>query len=131
MKLYLSSYRIPSPHALAQLINISDRPATVAIIPNAKDYYANRARAFKIEQTKQFLIEQGFAPTVLDLREYDNPEAIKKALQGVDMLWVGGGNTFCLRYEMQRSGFEHIIAELLENGLVYAGEIGRASCRER
>jgi dipeptidase E len=33
-----------------------------------------------------------------------------------------GGNTFCLRYEMRRSGFEDIIKKLLENGLVYGGE---------
>ncbi len=38
------------------------------------------------------------------------------------MIWVMGGNTYCLRYEAQRSGLEAVIRDLLENGMVYGGD---------
>jgi dipeptidase E len=33
-----------------------------------------------------------------------------------------GGNTFMLRYQMQRSGFDNVIKELLESNIVYGGD---------
>lgn len=37
-----------------------------------------------------------------------------------------GGNTFSLRYEMKRSGFEGAIRQLLDDGIVYGGDSARA-----
>ncbi len=120
MKLYLTSYRIPAFEALQELIG-KNKPS-VGIIPNAKDYLANRARDVKIRDITTYLEEQGFKAGTVDLREYSDPVTLEKDLKQYDALWVGGGNTFCLRYEMKRSGFDKIITPLIKKGLIYCGE---------
>lgn len=60
--------------------------------------------------------------TVTDLRDYHDAAALKAQLSGHDLIWVMGGNTYCLRYEMRRSGFDAIIHDLLEEGIVYGGD---------
>lgn len=61
-------------------------------------------------------------PTLVDLRNFSDSSALAGQLAGYDMRWVMGGNTFCLRYEMRRSGFEKALPLLLRQGIVYAGE---------
>lgn len=121
MKLYLSSYRIPTPKDFSDLIGKKPQQTKLAVIPNAKDYYAKRARDYKIGAVLDFLKDLGYATELVDLRDYEQ-YTLKIKLQNSDALWVSGGNTFCLRYEMKRSGFENIIEELLDRGLVYGGE---------
>jgi len=121
MKLYLCSYRIQLPEALARLVGKPLKGTTVAVIPNAKDYYADRARAYKIKEMHAYLREHGLQPETVDLRDYTDGQALLAKLKMFDMLWVAGGNTFCLREAMRSSGFEDIVHELLEN-VVYAGE---------
>ena len=60
----------------------------------------------------------GMTVNVVDLREYDNSEPLSNELRKSDLIWAAGGNTFCLRYEMKRSGFEGCIRELLTEGKV-------------
>ncbi|HEX4662686.1 MAG TPA: Type 1 glutamine amidotransferase-like domain-containing protein, partial [Candidatus Saccharimonadales bacterium] len=47
---------------------------------------------------------------------------LKEALANYDIVWATGGNTFCLRYEMRRSGFDNVIKELLTEGTIYGGD---------
>jgi dipeptidase E len=122
LKLYLTSYRIPSPNALFNLLEKKPGNIRTAVIPNAKDYYAERARNFKIGETNQYLSNLGFQPETVDLREYRDSEKLKQALESFDFIWVSGGNTFCLRHEMKESGFEKIIKSVLAKGVVYGGE---------
>lgn len=121
MRLYLCSYRIQLPDALADLLGKPLTGARVAVIPNAKDYYAERARAYKIGQIHEHLGQHGLVPKTVDLRDYDDSQKLLDKLKTFDMVWVAGGNTYCLRYEMQHSGFDQIVHELLEH-VVYAGE---------
>lgn len=122
MKLYLSSYRIPTPGALAELIDKPLPAASVALITNAKDYYSERARRFKVSQMVNFMEQLGLAVTPVDLREYDNPNSLKQDLSKHDLVWAMGGNTYVLRYEMQRSGFDDMVKELLAEGIVFGGD---------
>lgn len=123
MRIYLSSYRIPTPDNLINLIGKSPSETKTAVIPNAQDYYAERARNVKIRDVTGYLELLGFADNVvIDLRDYTTPEQLKIELQKYGMMWVMGGNTFCLSYEIDRSGLHRIIKELLESGVVYAGE---------
>lgn len=115
MKLYLSSYRIPTPDALADLVGKPLNEIHMAVIPNAKDYYAERAWNYKVNDFVVFASNLGMKPTVVDLRK--TPD-----FTGYDLIWAIGGNTFCLRYEMQRSGFDNAIRPLLEKGVVYGGD---------
>lgn len=122
MKLYLSSYRIPTPNDLARLLGKSLDEVSVALIPNAKDYYIERARNFKVGDLVEYMQQLGLKVEVIDLRDYSDADTLKKKLAGHDLIWAMGGNTYMLRYEMRRSGFEKIIGELLEAGVVYGGD---------
>lgn len=122
MKLYLCSYRIPVPGALFDLVGKSPEDTRVAIIPNAGDYYAERARAVKIREKMDYLQSFGLRSEVVDLRAYSDSSDLITRLSDFDLLWVSGGNTFCLRHEMRRSGFDEAIGTLLDEGIVYAGE---------
>jgi dipeptidase E len=122
MKLYLSSIEIPTPDDLAQLVGKSLSDISVAIIPNAQDYYSERARAYKNKVFAETLEKLGLKAETVDLRDYDDADKLKSKLTDFDLIWARGGNTFCLRYEMRRSGFDAIIKDLLENGVVYGGD---------
>lgn len=122
MKLYLSSYRLPVPSELTLLLNKSLANCKVVVIPNAKDYHLPDTRAQKLDELINDLAVLGLLPEVIDLRDHDGPDTLVDALECYDLLWVAGGNTFVLRSEMHRSGFDQIIPELLAKGIVYAGE---------
>ncbi len=122
MKLYLSSIRIPAPADLATLLGKPLASTSVALIANAKDYYSARARDFTVNSLVTYMEQLGLQVTLIDLRDYNNPIDLKKALAGYDLVWAMGGNTYILRYEMRRSGFEEVIRELLDAGTVYGGD---------
>ncbi len=122
MKLYLSSIDVPTPKDLEALLGKPLRVASVAIIPNAQDYYSERARIVKNNECVENFEALGLVAHTVDLRSYSDALQLKKRLENFDIIWARGGNTFCLRYEMRRSGFEQIIKELLENGVVYGGD---------
>jgi len=122
MKLYLSSYRIPVPEKLIDLVGKPANEITVAVIPNAKDYYSARAKKFKVDDFCEFLKTLNMSSAVVDLQDYSDEKILEQELRKYDLIWAVGGNTFCLRYEMRRSGFENIIAGLLEDGMVFGGD---------
>ena len=49
-----------------------------------------------------------------------NDKELRKALSA-DIIWLGGGNTFYLRWILRESGADEIIIDLINNGAVYAG----------
>jgi dipeptidase E len=121
MKLYLSSIGVPTPDDLALLLGKPLSTTSVAFIPNANDYYAERPRSVVTKQRVAPLESLGMKVTVIDLRDYSDGAALEKALQPYDLIWVTGGNTFLLRDEIRKSGFERIIHGLLNQGKVYGG----------
>lgn len=121
--MYLSSYRIPVSNQLFKLVGKTSGEVKTAVIPNAKDYYSLRARNYKIKETNQYLAGLGLNPSTFDLKNCNNVAKIKAKLQRFDLIWVSGGNTFCLRHQMRRSGFDQVVKELLnQDSIVYAGE---------
>lgn len=122
MKLYLSSYRIPVPEALAQLVEKPLSDIKVALIPNAKDYYIKRVKDFGSNELAAYLEDLGLQVTIVDLQDYSDAAKLEQVLRGYDLIWARGGNTYMLRYQMRRSGFEQIIGKLLEQGIVYGGD---------
>lgn len=121
MKLYLSSYRIPNLEEFEKLVGKKANEINMVALPNAKDYYAARARNYKINWFLADMDELGIASDVCDLNEITDSDLLKK-LSNYDVVWAIGGNTFCLREAMKKSGFDHIIAELLDQGVVFAGD---------
>lgn len=122
MKLYLSSKSIPSPDDLAALIGKPIEAISVALIPNSKDFFAEHARSYLVNDFVIYMKQLSLNVEIVDLREYSDVETLKQRLASHDLIWAMGGNTFNLRYEMKRSGFEKIIRELLDEGVVYGGD---------
>lgn len=122
MKLYLSSIRIPAPEELAALLGKPLDTATAALIPNAKDYYSKRAWEFTINSRMDYMRSLGLNVEAVDLKDYSEGSRLSDKLSKYDLIWAMGGNTFMLRYEMKRSGFDEIIQGLLNQGVVYGGD---------
>lgn len=121
-KLYLSSYRVPTPDKFFDLLLKPPAGCRVAVIPNAKDYNPPEERQEKLDELATDLAKLGFKSDVVDLRKFSDSQTIYDALYEYDAMWAAGGNTFVLRYEMHRSGFDTAITKLLDVGRIYAGE---------
>jgi dipeptidase E len=123
MKLYLSSYRIPHLESFIELVGKTPENTTIALIPNAKDYYALRAKAVKTREMAEYFTDLGFTVTVVDLVDYiGKSDELREVLREFDVIWARGGNTFCLREAMQASGFDTIIADVVKSSVVFAGD---------
>lgn len=61
----------------------------------------------------------------INFKEFDisgqSKQGIEKALSGVDVVIVEGGNTFYLLEKVLESGFDEVIKSLLPSGVIYVG----------
>lgn len=121
MKLYISSFGIGrQPEALKAIL--PEHPKAV-YISNAIDRYGDndRARARK-EADMQELRDIGASVEPLDLREYFGKHSeLAEKINGIDLIWVSGGNTFDLRIAMRLSGFDDTLRDLTSKDIVYGG----------
>jgi len=122
VKLYLSSYRIPTPGDLENLLDKSFKDCRTVIISNAKDYNPPAESAQKINELNAYMANLGFSADIADLRDYDDSQRLLEDLTVYDLIWVAGGNTYVLRREMQRSGFDLVVRDLIGGGCIYGGE---------
>jgi dipeptidase E len=121
MKLYLSSYRIPTPEDFYELTGKSEN-IKAAIITNAKDNRDPVESKQKTDSLLAYLGDLGVVSTLIDLRKL-NTQSVVPALQDYDVIYGHGGNTFNLRQAMAVSGFDVHALELLEDReIVYVGE---------
>jgi dipeptidase E len=121
MRLFLSSYRLGNrPDELLRLMGNGRR---VALIMNAADYKPPEEREASVLRELDDLHGLGLDVTNVDLRDYfRRPEALADALDGLDGLYVRGGNVYILRRALRQSGADVLIPTLLaEDRLVYAG----------
>jgi dipeptidase E len=122
VRLYLSSFRMGDhPEHLVMLLGGDGRRGVV--IANAMDDAPPDVRRAGVERELTALAGLGIGAAELDLRGYFGAQQrLRQDLAGVSMAWLRGGNTFMLRYALDRSGADHALAELLAaDALVYAG----------
>ena len=124
MRLYLSSYRFGS--AVDRLLDLTGPGVRAAVVSNALDLFpdeSRRAYARNIHDPLADLRGWGLDAFDLDLRGwFGDPAGLERALQGVGLVWVVGGNTFLLRRAMRQSGLDAILARrLAADSLVYGG----------
>ena len=120
MKLLLTSGGLTNPSICKALEDLVGKPAKdtkIGFIPTA----ANSERG-----DKEWLIndlyrikQQGYFVDIIELTAL-TPDAVVKALEDKDVIFVGGGNTFYLSYWLQKSGLFDLLPKLLETK-VYAG----------
>jgi dipeptidase E len=120
MKLLLTSNGLSNDSiakAFQQLIGKDPKDAKVAFIPTASN--PERGNKSWLIDDMYRIKEQGYAVDVVELTALKS-EMIKNILEGVDAIFVGGGNTFYLSYWMQQKGLFELLPELLKTK-VYAG----------
>ncbi len=123
MKLFLSSHGIAEEQkdSFSQLVRKDIADISFALIENAADPYPEERKGF-VYSTRELLGSYGMKIEQIDLAEYKGKtKELQNVLKMSDVVWVGGGNTFYIRWLMKETGFDTIIKKLCEDGLVYAG----------
>lgn len=73
-----------------------------------------------LEKEKRIMKESGFDVEDIDIEEKTENE-LRAILKDKDVIYVQGGNTFYLLKHVRASGFDKVVKELLENGVIYIG----------
>ncbi len=67
------------------------------------------------------LIEFGYAPTTVTARDIPSATAFAEILDGLDALYVCGGETFVLLDNLRRNGLADVLIKKVRAGLPYIG----------
>lgn len=130
MKLFLTSYAAHSLDKVVPLLGSSPKMLKVAFIPTASDAYRYRPW---VDDDRQMLLKLGFKVFQVGLQAQLSPDGfpvldskkneseLRMELAEADILFVGGGNTFYLLEQAQKSGFLQIAKEMVEEGTIYIG----------
>lgn len=122
IKLLLYSLQFTSAHAaaLTRLVDKDPEEITFALIENAADVEPGSEEwrtGFR-----DILSSHGYKVEPVDLRNWiKNRDGLYEKLKSKDVIWLGGGNTFYLRWILQATGADSMISELVNGGKVYAG----------
>lgn len=113
-KMYLTSAGLGK---LPSILSKSPSEAKVAFIPTAADPYDDK---WFIDVDLKKLNMMGFSLTQIDIKGKDQNE-LQDVLKDFDVIYVAGGNAFYLLEKIYQSGFDKVVKELLNKGVVYAG----------
>lgn len=94
---------------------------TIGLIENAA--YGEPGKKPWLYENRAAVQSHGFDVELVDLEDYrDKGGALKTKLEEKDVVWLGGGNTYYLRWVLMATGADDIIIELVKSGkLVYGG----------
>ncbi len=111
---------IDQSRAFISLVGKLPKQIKLGLIENAADpepgdkpwLYSNRAA----------IMAHGFQVTPIDLAAYlqDNRGLLAR-LEEQDVIWLGGGNTYYLRWILHKTKADTFIQELVKRGKVYGG----------
>lgn len=73
-----------------------------------------------LDRHRKQMDERNFSYTEMDIDGKDE-KGVREMLEGYDIVYVEGGNSFYLLKAVRESGFETVIKELIANGVVYIG----------
>jgi dipeptidase E len=123
MRLYLSSERLGE--RAGALLDMLSGPR-IAVIANGYDGASAMARDIYRTEVHDPVAEfksLGLDPHEVDLRaHFGDAASLRQRLQGFDLVWVMGGNSFVLRRAMKQSGFDWIIRDMLgDDAIAYGG----------
>lgn len=103
-----------------KFLEILPRPSkdlTVGFVPTAADPYDNK---WFVEDDWRKFRDVGFRLREIDLKD-ENFESLMNKFEGVNIIFVSGGNIFYLLEKVLQSGFDRVVRKLVNNGIIYAG----------
>lgn len=118
--LILTSAGLKMPSVKEAVVKILPKPLStlkMAYITTAFKFEENTAFA---DLDRQVLTELGFQIEEVDISG-KNYAQLQELLGDKDIIYVQGGNTFYLLKEAKASGFDRVVKELLEKGVIYIG----------
>lgn len=124
MKLFLTSEEISYQQG-CELIKLIGKPSSeikIALIENAADNYGGD-RSW-VDDARNAIECLGVQLNLIDLRDYATnikKEPLMYALKNNDVIWIGGGNVYYLRWIMAKTNADVIIRRLIRGGTIYAG----------
>lgn len=122
LKLFLSSMAISPEQGnyFIDLVGKNPEDIQFALIENAADG-EDGDKSWMLEN-RQAIKNQGFAVDIVDLNLYRSDKAgLAARLADKDAIWLGGGNTYYLRWLLHDTGADQLITQLVHNGTVYGG----------
>ena len=119
MKLFLASLASQTLDLVLPLLTDKPQNLRLAFIPTAADPYPADNRPW-FDGNYAKLVSMGFLITIYDLKAKDK-QVLSDDLSQFDIIYVEGGNTYYLLNEVKKSGFDSVIKQLLETGIVYIG----------
>ncbi len=122
MKLLLYSLQFTSKHskALADLVGKKPQEITCGLIENAADVIEGSTGWLGGIRDK--IRDFGYQVEVVDLRNWlAGSDGLYEALSKYEVLWIGGGHTYYLRWILRETGADGIISKLVDQGKVYVG----------
>lgn len=119
MKLFLASLAHQTLDLVIPLLPDKPRNLKLAFITTAADPYPADARPW-LDADRAKLVGMGFLITDYDLKN-KNVESLQSELFEYQVIFVSGGNTYYLLNEVKKSGFDIVIKELIDKGVVYIG----------
>lgn len=96
---------------------------TVAFIPTAADPYPDK---WFVDVDRKAFEEKGFIIQDVDLNNKDK-DTLRKELADVEVIFVAGGNTFYLLEKVRESGFDEVLKEFVDKGVIYVGSSAGAA----
>jgi len=123
MKLFLYSLMLLGKHidAIKELCGKEPHDLSVALIENAADVVTEGPDGW-VEEIRNSLKLVGFKITLIDLREYfEKLQDLEKVIKNSDVIWIGGGNMFYLRWILRETKADIFIAEMIRSGKIYCG----------
>lgn len=115
--LYLTSVAAKTLDKIVTFLDKSPKDLKVAFVPTAADPYENRPW---LDEDRDKLISLGFEVAELDLKG-KNESDLRKDLSDTDIIFVAGGNTFYLLEKVKKSGFDKVVKDLVNKGVIYIG----------
>src|ERR1700722_19230227 len=123
MKLFLTSKAISYEQgpAFIKLVGKPAKDIKLALIENAADVEDGHDKSW-VEENRSNIQALGINVQLIDLNDFKDgvrKTPLLEALKDFDVIWLGGGNTYYLRWILKETGADVIIKELVERGKVY------------
>ncbi len=115
MRFLLASIYTNVAERLPLMISGNTEDIEVAFIATAADVYEDKTF---VDVDRNKLIDQGFKVREVTLSNY---EQIISDVEGCEVIFVAGGNTFYLLQESIKSGFDLVLKKLADSNKIYVG----------
>lgn len=123
MKIFLYSLNLTKEHvkAIVDLCKKDQGEISVALIENAADVITEGPDGWLVE-IRDSIKKLGFKVSLVDLRQFiGNERLLEEQIRSSDIIWIGGGNMYYLRYILHKTRADRIITQLINAGKVYCG----------